>query len=152
MEQAFDPVDRKLSLHKDSRAPHAAIAKAVGLSVPAIAERIRKLESSGLIKGYCAAVESALVGLPITAFVAISPQPRVPAIHLLEQFLALDKIEDLHAVAGTYGYIAKVRVPKPPGLNYFLYHLFMLDGVERTETTLVLWTTVERPMHLPFND
>ena len=95
-------------------------------------------------------IEPELVGLSITAFVAISPQPRKSAAELVGRLLDLEEIEELHAVAGTYSYIAKVRVENPPELDRFLDRLFMLDGVERTETTMVLRTPAERPMHLPF--
>ena len=62
----------------------------------------------------------------------------------------MPEIEELHAVAGPYGYIAKVRVGTPEELDAFLDRLWILEGVERTETTMVLRTSVERPMYLPF--
>ncbi len=148
----FDAADRHILhlLRDDGRASHASIAKAVGLSAPAVGERIRKLEQAGVIEGYQALLNPGLVGLPICAFVAISPQPRKPAVALVERLLGLPEIEELHAVAGTYAYIAKVRVPSTQALDGFLDRLFMLDGVERTETTMVLRTNAERPMFLPF--
>lgn len=148
----FDPVDRAILgiLRVDGRATHAQIAKEVGLSAPAVGERIRKLEAAGVINGYRAAITPERVGLGVCAFVAISPQPRKPAARLVERLLTLPEIEELHAVAGTYAYVAKVRVADPPALDAFLDRLFMLEGVERTETTMVLRTNVERPPHLPF--
>lgn len=149
----FDVVDRRILhiLREDGRASHAGIAKAVGLSAPAVGERIRKLEQAGVIEGYRAVLNPHNVGLPICAFVAISPQPRKPAQALVERLLTLPEIEELHAVAGTYAYVAKVRVPSTQALDGFLDRLFMLDGVERTETTMVLRTNAERPMYLPFD-
>lgn len=149
----FDAVDRQilLILREDGRASHAALAKAVGLSAPAVGERVRKLEQSGAIRGYRAVLDPETLGLAVSAFVAIAPQPRKPAAHLVERLLSLPEIEELHAVAGNYAYIAKVRVPSTQALDGFLDRLFMLEGVERTETTMVLRTNVERPMHLPFD-
>ena len=63
----------------------------------------------------------------------------------------MPEIEELHAVAGNYGYIAKVRVGSTGDLDTFLDRLWILEGVERTETTVVLKTSVERPVHLPFD-
>jgi Lrp/AsnC family transcriptional regulator, leucine-responsive regulatory protein len=148
----FDAVDRAILeiLRTDGRATHAQIAKEVGLSAPAVGERIRKLEHAGVIVGYRAVIDPGKVGLGISAFVAISPQPRKPAALLVERLLAMPEIEELHAVAGTYAYVAKVRVTDTPALDAFLDRLFMLDGVERTETTMVLRTNAERPLHLPF--
>lgn len=151
---SFDAIDRQilLILREDGRAPHAAVAKAVGLSAPAVGERVRKLEQAGVIRGYRAVLEPHLVGLDICAFVAIAPQPRKSAAALVERLLSLPEIEELHSVAGNYSYIAKVRVANTQALDAFLDRLFMLEGVERTETTMVLRTNAERPMHLPFED
>lgn len=149
----FDATDRHILhiLREDGRASHASIAKAVGLSAPAVGERIRKLEQAGVIRGYRAVLEPHLVGLPICAFVAIAPQPRKSAADLVERLLGMPEIEELHAVAGTYSYIAKVRVSSTQALDGFLDRLFMLEGVERTEATIVLRTNAERPMYLPFD-
>jgi Lrp/AsnC family transcriptional regulator, leucine-responsive regulatory protein len=148
----FDKVDRKILaiLREDGRASQALIAKTVGLSAPAVGERIRKLEQSGVIKGYQAVLNPEALGLPICAFVAITPQPRNPAANLVDNLLTLPEIEELHAVAGNYSYVAKVRVASTEELDGFLDRLFMLQGVERTQTTMVLKTNLERPMHLPF--
>ena len=150
----FDAIDKRILaiLRSDGRATHAAMAKTIGLSAPAIGERVRKLEQAGVITGYRAVIEPSQVGLGICAFVAISPQPRKPAVALVERLLGLPEIEELHAVAGTYAYIAKVRVTDTPALDGFLDRLFMLDGVERTEATMVLRTNAERPLHLPWGE
>jgi Lrp/AsnC family transcriptional regulator, leucine-responsive regulatory protein len=148
----FDPVDRKI-LHRlrgEGRTTHAQLAKETGLSAPAIGERIRKLEQAGVIQGYRAVLDPGLVGLGICAFVNIAPQPRKPAQDLVDRLLRLPEIEELHAVAGNYAYVAKVRVATPAALDTFLDRLFMLEGVERTETVMVLRTNAERPMFLPF--
>lgn len=147
----FDAVDQQILaiLRENGRASHATIAKAVGLSAPAVGERIRKLEQ-GVILGYRAVLNPTALGLPICAFVAIIPQPRNPAANLVESLVALPEIEELHAVAGNYSYVAKVRVASTQELDAFLDRLWMLKGVERTQTTMVLRTSVERPFHLPF--
>jgi Lrp/AsnC family leucine-responsive transcriptional regulator len=148
----FDSIDRQilLILREEGRASHAALAKAVGLSAPAVGERVRKLEQAGVIRGYRAVLDPDALGLDICAFVAIAPQPRKSAADLVERLLSLPEIEELHAVAGNYAYIAKVRVASTQALDGFLDRLFMMEGVERTETTMVLRTNAERPMHLPF--
>jgi Lrp/AsnC family leucine-responsive transcriptional regulator len=147
----FDAVDRSILaiLLSDGRASHAGIAKRVGLSAPAVGERVKKLEQAGVIRGYHAEVDPHALGLTIAAFVAIAPQPRKPAQQLVARLLEFPEIEELHAVAGTYAFIAKVRVPSTAALDAFLDRLFMLEGVERTETTMVLRTNVERPLQLP---
>ncbi len=151
---SFDAIDMRILsiLREDGRATHAAMAKAIGLSAPAIGERVRKLESAGVIRGYRAVIDPEAVGLGICAFVAVSPQPRKHAADLVERLLGLPEISELHAVAGTYAFVAKVFVSDTPALDRFLDRLFMLEGVERTETTMVLRTNAERPLHLPWNE
>jgi DNA-binding Lrp family transcriptional regulator len=74
----FDAVDQRILeiLRERGRAPHALIAKEVGLSAPAVGERIRKLEQAGVVAGYQAVFDPAALGLGICAFVSIAPQPR----------------------------------------------------------------------------
>ena len=149
----FDSIDQTILeiLREDGRASHALIAKRVGLSAPAVGERVRKLENAGVILGYQANLSPEALGLPICAYVAITPQPRNPAANLVENLGTLDEIEELHAVAGDYSYVAKVRVASTQDLDTFLDRLTMLEGVERTQTTMVLRTSLERPVHLPFS-
>ena len=148
----FDAIDRRILaiLRENGRASHAYVAKQVGLSAPAVGERIRKLEQTGVVLGYRAVLAPDALGLPICAFVALAPRPGTVVAELVERLLALTEIEELHSVAGTYSYFAKVRVASPEKLDEFLDRLMMMEGVERTETTMVLRTSAERPVPLPF--
>ena len=148
----FDAVDRSILaiLQEDGRASHASIAKRVGLSAPAVGDRVRKLEQSGAIRGYHADVDPLALGLGIAAFVFITPQPRKPAQQLVKKLIDQPEIEELHAVAGTYSFVVKVRVPSTAALDAFLDRLFTMEGVERTETTMVLRTNLERQVQLRF--
>src|SRR5690606_4193998 len=148
----FDAVDKRIIelLREDGRASHASLAKAVGLSAPAVGERVRKLEQAGVIRGFRAVLDPEALGLPVTAFVMIAPQPRTPARKLVARLDAPPEVEALYAVAGVYSFMAKVRAQSTAELDAFLDRLFMLEGVERTETTMVLRTVVERAIHLPF--
>lgn len=148
----FDSIDQRILsiLRDDGRASHATIAKRVGLSAPAVGERVRKLEALGVIRGYRAVLDPERLGRAVCAYVSVAPQPRYPAATLLENLGPLPEIEELHAVAGEHGYIAKVRVASTQELDSFLDRLWMVEGVERTQTTVILRTTIDRPMHLAF--
>ena len=104
-----------------------------------------------MILGYRAVVDPVAIGLPIAAFIMISPQPRQPAQLLVERLDAIPEIEALYAVAGKQSYMAKVRAASPDALDRLLDALFMLEGVEGTETIMVLRTAIERPTQLPFS-
>ncbi len=148
----LDTIDRHILeiLREDGRASHAFVAKEVGLSAPAVGERIRKLEQAGVIQGYRAVLAPDALGLNITAFVSLAPKPGTEVPKLVKRLLALPEIEALHSVAGTYSYFAKVRASSPDTLDEFLDRLMMMDGVERTETTMVLRTSAERSVPLPW--
>ena len=69
----LDATDRRILriLGQDGRASYQAVADEVGLSRPAIMERVKRLEESGYIRGYRVQLDRAKVGLPVTAFVAV---------------------------------------------------------------------------------
>ncbi len=148
----LDAIDRRILeiLREDGRASHAHVAKDVGLSAPAVGERIRKLEHAGVIEGYRAVLAPEALGLKITAFVAVAPKPGTRVPDLVTRLLELREVEALHSVAGTYSYLAKVRAASPEALDVFLDSLMMMEGVERTETTMVLRTSTERSAPLPW--
>src|SRR5688572_7254926 len=70
----MDDIDRKIlkELQTDARTSYAELGRRVGLTTPAVIERIRKLEDAGIITGYRAEIDTAKVGLPITAFIRMS--------------------------------------------------------------------------------
>ena len=148
----FDEVDIRILeiLRLDGRASQAMIAKEVNLSPPAVGERIKKLEQTGVITGYRAILNPNAFGLDICAYVSIIPQPRHPVTNLVKNLEKLQEVEEFHAIAGNYSYLIKVRVSSTEELDSFLDTFFMLDGVERTQATMVLKTNVDRPMPLRF--
>jgi Lrp/AsnC family leucine-responsive transcriptional regulator len=132
----------------DGRTSFTDLAKATGLSVSAVHQRVRRLESRGVLRGYTAVVDAPAVGLPLTAFVSIKPiDPSAPD-DAPERLAHLAAIEACHSVAGEESYILKVRVEAPAGLESLLQEIRAAANVS-TRTTVVLSTPFEgRP--LPF--
>jgi Lrp/AsnC family transcriptional regulator, leucine-responsive regulatory protein len=137
-------VDRALlsALARDGRASYTDLAELVGLSVSAVHQRVRRLEQRGLITGYAAHVDAKAVGLPLTAFVSITPidvgQPDDAPARLAH----LSAIEACHSVAGVESYILKVRVASPDALELLLHEIRASANVS-TRTTVVLSTFYE---------
>ena len=75
--KGLDPVDRAIlaALSDDARVTMAELARAVGLSAPSVAERVRRLEEAGVITGYRAVVSPSALGVPIAAWLRIRPVP-----------------------------------------------------------------------------
>ncbi|MBB3675244.1 Lrp/AsnC family transcriptional regulator [Modestobacter versicolor] len=137
-------VDRALlsALARDGRASYTDLAELVGLSVSAVHQRVRRLEQRGLITGYAAHLDAKALGLPLTAFVSITPidvgQPDDAPARLAH----LSAIEACHSVAGLESYILKVRVASPDALEALLHEIRAAANVS-TRTTVVLSTFYE---------
>ena len=144
-ETAIDAVDRQLIdlLRANGRASYAELARRVGLSSPAVHERVGKLEAAGVITGYRAVVDPAAVGLGVTALVGLIESDQVDDTGLEEALAALPPVEDCWRVAGSEGYVLKVRVPDIRALEDTISALNRIRGVARTRTTVVLSTKWE---------
>ncbi len=77
-QKEIDDIDRRLldELQQDARLSLAELGRRVGLSSPAVAERLQRLERDGAIRGYRAELDPALLGFPLTAVIRIRPAPR----------------------------------------------------------------------------
>lgn len=141
-------VDRDLlaALLRDGRMSLTDLAEQVGLSVSAVHQRVRRLERQGLITGYVAHVRADRVGLPLTAFVSITPTDHAAPDDAPDRLAHLEAIEACHSVAGEESYILKVRVASPEALELLLQEIRSAAGVS-TRTTVVLSTPYEhRPL------
>jgi Lrp/AsnC family transcriptional regulator, leucine-responsive regulatory protein len=137
-------VDRALlaALARDGRASFTELAERVGLSVSAVHQRVRRLEQRGLITGYRARIDAKAVGLPLTAFVSITPIEAAQPDDAPARLAHLSAIEACHSVAGAESYILKVRVASPDALEGLLAEIRAAANVT-TRTTVVLSTFYE---------
>jgi Lrp/AsnC family transcriptional regulator, leucine-responsive regulatory protein len=129
-------------LARDGRMSFTELARRTGLSVSAAQQRVRRLERSGVIKGYAALIDPDDAGLPLTAFVSIKPFDPAAADDAPERLAHLAAIEACHSVAGDENYILKVRVASPAALEELLQEIRSAASVS-TRTTVVLSTPYE---------
>ena len=140
----IDEIDRQIleALQNDARTPLATIAKEVNLSGAAVAERLRKLEQTGVIRGYQAIVDHEKLGKPLMAFVRVTqagPSYDEDA-QQMAGLLADPDIMEIHHVAGEDCFILKVRAADPRGIEALLKRLRTRLHVDRTVTMIVLST------------
>jgi Lrp/AsnC family transcriptional regulator, leucine-responsive regulatory protein len=137
-------VDRALlaTLARDGRASYTELAEKVGLSVSAVHQRVRRLEQRGLITGYRAMLQPKALGLPLTAFVSITPIDVAQPDDAPARLAHLSAIEECHSVAGVESYSLKVRVASPDALEGLLQEIRAAANVT-TRTTVVLSTFYE---------
>lgn len=140
----MDDIDRKIIqvLRGAGRTSYVALGKEVGLSSPAVHERVAKLEAQGVITGYHASVDPTAVGLGVTALVGIYTSG-APDEALLEKLRAMPEIEDCMYVAGDESYFVKIRVADMISLEGSLLAIGQLEGVTRTRSTIALSTKWE---------
>ncbi|AKN17990.1 AsnC family transcriptional regulator [Mycobacterium haemophilum DSM 44634] len=150
MGETLDDVDRILirELVADGRATLSELAASSGLSVSAVASRVRRLESRGVVSGYAARINPEAVGQLLSAFVAITPlDPSQPddAPARLEH---IEEIESCHSVAGDESYILLVRVASARALEDLLQRIRTAANVT-TRSTIILSTFYSDRQHIP---
>ncbi|MBA3349860.1 MAG: Lrp/AsnC family transcriptional regulator [Actinobacteria bacterium] len=150
MAAGLDRVDHHILrlLREDGRISHAAIAKAVGLSGPAVHERVRKLEQQGVIAGYTCILDPHALNRYHAAFVMVTLSEG-------EEFAADEPIVariceepdvlEFHRIAGQDCYLLKVRTATNRDIEQLLRRIRSIRGVARTQTTIVLSTELEKP-------
>jgi Lrp/AsnC family leucine-responsive transcriptional regulator len=133
-------------LQENGRISQADVARVVGLAPSAVLERIRKLESRGVIKGYTALVDPYAVEQRMLAFIAVR-SAQAPGDESVAHALAqCPEVLEVHHVAGDDCYLLKVRARDAEHVGQLLRHRFgRIPGVVSTRTTIVLETVKETP-------
>ena len=138
----IDEIDRKIlgELQREARVSYAELGRRVGLTTPAVIERVRKLEDAGVITGYRAEIDTAKVGLPITAFVRMSITG-VDYSHIIEVAEQSNEVLECHRGTGGDSFIMKIAVSSVEHLQQVIDRLVPY-GI--TTTTIVLSSPVKR--------
>ena len=129
-------------LAADGRCSFTDLAERVGLSVSAVHQRVRRLEQRGVVRGYAARLDGELIGLPLTAFVSLTPIDPAAPDDYPQRVEHLREVEACYSVAGDESYILKVRVSTPASLEDLLRRIREAASVS-TRTTVVLSTPFE---------
>lgn len=147
----MDAIDRRILelLRENARLSYAELGRQVGLSAPAVHERVGKLENAGIIRGYRADVAPEALGLDITALIGVAEQPGSDIAQVEEALRRLPEIESCYFLAGEESFLLKVRVAGMAELERLIVLLSRIPGVARTRTTVALSTKWEgRPQPL----
>lgn len=142
----LDEVNVRLlnQLQSDPRISMAELARRVGMSAPAVTERIQRLESAGVIAGYRIEIDAAALGFPVAAYVRIRPAPgQLPKIAALAA--DMPEVSECHRITGEDCFLLKVNVPAIDQLERLLDR-FLLYG---QTTTSIVQSSPVRPRPLP---
>ena len=136
----LDEVNRTILrlLAADARLSTAELARQVGMSAPAVRDRVTRLEEAGVIRGYRVDIDPAAVGLPVTAWVRIRPGPgQLPRITELAR--EVPEVGECHRISGEDCFLVKVHVATIAALETVLDR-FLLHG--QTTSSFVVSTPV----------
>lgn len=138
----IDGIDRKIltELQSDARISYAELGRRVGLTTPAVIERVRKLEDAHIVTGYRAEIDPAKIGMPITAFIRMSITG-VDYSHIIEVAEKSKEILECHRGTGGDSFIMRVVVSSVEHLQEVIDRLTPY-GI--TTTTIVLSSPVKR--------
>lgn len=145
MASTLDDIDVKILdiLQRKGRTRRNDLAEAVGLSLPSVSDRLRKLEDGEIITGYHATVDPKKLGKDISAFIFVTIDSSKHYAQFIEHAVAIDEIQECHAITGEGTHLLKIRTTNTHSLEKLLARIQAWSGVTSTRTNLVLSSAKE---------
>jgi len=136
----LDDIDQKILeiIQKEGRTRRNDLADRVGLSLPAVSERLRKLEEGGIITGYYAKLNHKALGKDITAFVLATIDSSKHYSSFVDHIESTEDILECHAITGEGTHLLKIRTENTASLEKLLAKIQSWMGVTKTTTSIVL--------------
>jgi Lrp/AsnC family leucine-responsive transcriptional regulator len=140
MSHHLDETDVQILNHlqDNGRAQRNKLAEIVGLSVPSVSERMRKLEERNLIEGYHAILNAKQFNMDITAFIFVEVDGSANYPKFVEQVATVSEVLECHSITGDGSHILKIRTRNTETLEHLLSKIQSWDGVKKTRSNLVL--------------
>ena len=136
----LDETDRKILMHlqKDGRATASHVGEKVHLSLPAAAERIKKLQDYGIIKGFRAVLNTELLGLDISALITIISDSSIYYEKVIKEANLTPEVVRCFATTGDGSHVLFIKTQNSKSLEALLRKIQSWPGVMRTQTQLIL--------------
>ena len=135
-------------LIKNSRSTASEISKHVNLSVPAVAERIRKMETSGMINGYTVKLDRQQLGLQLIAFIMVTLDNSSSIANFRDKMVACPDVLECHHLAGQSDYLLKIRVENTNQLERFLMDVLKKTAGVASSNTLICLSTLKEELNV----
>ena len=151
----IDATDRQILaiVRQNARISNVEISRKVGMAPSAVLERIRKLESRGVISGYEARLSPKALGLGLLAFVFVKADDRPGSEGSGKALSQIPEVLEVHHIAGEDCFLVKVRTADTESLGRLLRERFgAIASIRSTRTTIVMNTvkeTAQLPLELP---
>ena len=125
------------ALAADARQSQRSLARQIEMSPPAVADRLARLERSGVIRGYRVDIDWAALGFPVVVYLAVTAGAGMDLSEIIQAISALPEAEDMSVVTGSLDLLVRLRVRDHTHLRQLLLtRIFQIAGVQRTETLL----------------
>jgi Lrp/AsnC family leucine-responsive transcriptional regulator len=136
----LDQIDKQLIEHlqENGRQTTSELAHDVGMSVPAVAERIRKLQESGVIRRFSAVVDPRKIGMDVGAYITLISESSAHYDEVIERARAHPEVLEIMSVTGEGSHMLLVRTENTSTLESLLMQIQSWPGVTRTETRIIL--------------
>ena len=130
----------------DARISLRSIARELGMSPPAITDRVARLEGLGVIRGYRAEIDRALLGFPLVVYVGIVSVQGSDQTQVVERLRETPEVEDVRLVTGPKDLLVRLRLRDTSHLREVLFdRIWSVAGVDRTETFVSLGGMEPKP-------
>ena len=130
-------------LRLNAREPVAALARKLGISRTTVQDRLRKLETSGVIAGYGVKMGKAAKAAGMSAMVTLAVEPK-RQIDVAKTVGRFPEVETLHTVSGKYDLVALVKTSSSEDMDGLIDRLGVILGVTEIETAVILSTKIDR--------
>lgn len=130
-------------MQRHGRVKRNRMAEEVGLSIPSVSDRMRKLEERGVVTGYHAVLDAKRIGYDVTAFVRVQQAGSEHYADFVAEATAMPEVQEVHSITGEGSHLLKIRTRNTTTLEALLAEIQRLPGVRGTQTSIVLSTAKE---------
>lgn len=151
--EKLDAIDVKILsiLLANGRRRRNEIASEVGLSLPAISERMKKMTDRGIINGYTVELDAKKLGFDITAFITVRMDGSKHFESFIKNVTSTEAIIECHSITGDGSHLLKIKAQNTSDLEHLLNKIQSWNGVQGTKTSIVL-STIKETNSLPLKD
>jgi Lrp/AsnC family leucine-responsive transcriptional regulator len=136
---ALDTIDLRLLLllSDDARISQRSLARELGMSAPAVADRLARLHRQGVIAGYGVRLNWSALGYPTIVYLTVTAVQGYEQGMIMSRLAALPEVEEVMLVTGDFDMLVRVRVRDHTHLRDLLINsVWQIEGIQRTETSL----------------
>lgn len=143
----MDATDKRIlkRLQENARVTVSVLSQEISLSMPAISERLKKLENTGVVQQYTAILDPALVDKHLMSFFYISFDDPSHGDRFAEYICTEPDVKECFYITGDYDYVLKIITKNTKSLEKLLTRIKNQEGIAKTETIVTLSTITDRP-------